>query len=67
MRQAITTGFATTDQQALEKAQQQHWTDGAVCVAVWIIQDTVFVANVGLKNQHMPQLLALPDPKLCST
>lgn len=50
MRKAIATGFSVTDQQALKQAQQGHWVDGAVCVAVWIIQDTVFVANVGLMN-----------------
>lgn len=48
MRKAIATGFAVTDQEALAQAQQHHWLDGAVCVAVWIVQDTVFVANVGL-------------------
>ncbi|KAL3155603.1 hypothetical protein ABBQ38_010858 [Trebouxia sp. C0009 RCD-2024] len=46
MRKAIATGFAVTDQEALAQAQQHHWLDGAVCVAVWIVQDTVFVANV---------------------
>lgn len=46
MRKAIATGFAMTDQEALAQAQQHHWLDGAVCVAVWIVQDTVFVANV---------------------
>lgn len=50
MRKAIATGFSVTDQQALAQAQQCHWVDGAVCVAVWIVQDTVFVANVGLMN-----------------
>ena len=55
MRKAIATGFAVTDQQALAQAQQHHWLDGAVCVAVWIVQDTVFVANVGLMNQPPPK------------
>lgn len=53
MRKAIATGFAMTDQEALAQAQQHHWLDGAVCVAVWIVQDTVFVANVGLM-MHQP-------------
>lgn len=62
MRKAIATGFAVTDQQALAQAQQHHWHDGAVCVAVWIVQDTVFVANVGLMNQHIPNLPAVSAP-----
>lgn len=48
MRQAIIAGFAMTDAQALARAEQHGWVDGAVCVAVWIIQETVCVANVGL-------------------
>lgn len=51
MRKAIAAGFSVTDQQALAQAQQCRWVDGAVCVAVWIVQDTVFVANVGLMTQ----------------
>ena len=50
MRQAIAAGFAATDAQVLAQAEQHHWVDGAVCVAVWVIQETVFVANVGLKK-----------------
>ena len=59
MRKAISTGFLVTDQQALMQAQQCHWVDGAVCVAVWIVQDTIFVANVGLMSQLSPQLPAI--------
>ena len=50
MRKAIAAGFAFTEQQVLEQAQQRQWLDGAVCVAVWLIHETVFVANVGLNN-----------------
>ena len=52
MRKAIAAGFALTDQQVLAQAHQQQWADGAVCVAVWLIHETAFVANVGLMNQH---------------
>lgn len=62
MRKAIAAGFSVTDQQALAQAQQCHWVDGAVCVAVWIVQDTVFVANVGLMNDLLPQLPAVNAP-----
>ena len=53
MRKAIAAGFAVTDEQVLAEASQRHWVGGAVCVTLWIVQDTVFVANVGLKNQHL--------------
>ncbi|DBA89077.1 TPA: hypothetical protein ACH3X1_016254 [Trebouxia sp. C0004] len=47
MRKAISAGFALTDQQVLAQAEQHHWVDGAVCAAAWIVDKTVFVANVG--------------------
>ena len=50
MRKAISAGFALTDQQVLAQAEQHHWVDGAVCAAAWIVDKTVFVANVGLQN-----------------
>lgn len=53
MRKAIAAGFALTDQQVLAQAQQQQWVDGAVCVAVWLIQETAFVANVGLMHHNL--------------
>ena len=61
MRQAIAAGFAATDAQVLAQAEQHHWVDGAVCVAVWVIQETVFVANVGLKKQLSHIQTQLPN------
>lgn len=53
MRKAISAGFALTDQQVLAQAEQHHWVDGAVCAAAWIVDKTVFVANVGLQNYQL--------------
>lgn len=53
MRRAIADGFALTDEQVLAQAVRHHWFGGAVCAAVWIVNETVFVANVGLKNHHL--------------
>ncbi|KAL0048359.1 hypothetical protein WJX82_001565 [Trebouxia sp. C0006] len=47
MRKAISAGFALTDQQVLAQAEQHRWVGGAVCAAAWIVDNTVFVANVG--------------------
>lgn len=46
MRRAIADGFALTDEQVLAQAARHHWFGGAVCAAVWIVNETVFVANV---------------------
>ena len=53
MRKAISDGFALTDQQVLAQAEQHRWVGGAVCAAAWIVDNTVFVANVGLQNSQL--------------
>ena len=53
MRKAISAGFALTDQQVLAQAEQHRWVGGAVCAAAWIVDNTVFVANVGLQNSQL--------------
>ncbi|MEW5312016.1 MAG: hypothetical protein WDW38_003680 [Sanguina aurantia] len=40
-------GFKTTDQALLRACANNKWTDGACAVGVWIVNDTVLVANVG--------------------
>ncbi len=53
MRKAISEGFAITEQQVLAQAEQDLWVDGAVCAAAWVVDNTVFVANVGLQNSQL--------------
>eukprot|EP00879_Flechtneria_rotunda_P031446 GHRR01034355.1.p2 GENE.GHRR01034355.1~~GHRR01034355.1.p2 ORF type:complete len:172 (+),score=56.91 GHRR01034355.1:658-1173(+) len=46
-KQAIVKGFIQTDELLLAQCQERNWQDGAAAVAVWIVQDTVLVANLG--------------------
>ena len=66
MRKAVLTGFALTDQQVLAQAEQRGWNDGAVCAAVWIVDETVVVANVGLQNYILGVYECIPA-RFCHT
>jgi serine/threonine protein phosphatase PrpC len=40
-------GYAATDALCLAQCTANNWVDGACAVTVWIVQNTVLVANVG--------------------
>jgi integrin-linked kinase-associated serine/threonine phosphatase 2C len=40
-------GFTSTDAQLLQQCAQHSWTDGATCVALWLVGSTALVANIG--------------------
>lgn len=40
-------GFTSTDAQLLQQCAQHSWTDGATCVALWLVGSTAIVANIG--------------------
>ncbi|PRW39315.1 putative phosphatase 2C 67 [Chlorella sorokiniana] len=44
---AIAEGFKELDRRALEQCAAAGWPDGCTAVAVWVLGDTVLVANVG--------------------
>lgn len=46
-KQAIVQGFTKTDEQLLQECSLHNWTDGATCVAVWLVGSTALVANIG--------------------
>lgn len=39
--------FTSTDEQLLQQCARSNWTDGATCVAVWLVGSTALVANIG--------------------
>lgn len=47
LRRAVTAGFQQVDNHILAKCKQSSWTDGCTCVAVWVVHETVLVANIG--------------------
>ncbi|GAA0185829.1 protein phosphatase [Lithospermum erythrorhizon] len=46
-KKAILEGFRKTDESLLQESSTVGWQDGATAVCVWIIDQTVFVANIG--------------------
>ncbi|KAK8710484.1 hypothetical protein V6N13_145805 [Hibiscus sabdariffa] len=46
-KRAILEGFRKTDQDLLKESSSEGWQDGATAVCVWVIEKTVFVANIG--------------------
>lgn len=46
-KKAIIDGFRKTDESLLQESAAGGWQDGATAVCVWVIGQTVFVANIG--------------------
>lgn len=46
-KKAILEGFRKTDESLLQESTTGGWQDGATAVCVWVIDQTVFVANIG--------------------
>ncbi|XP_065633270.1 probable protein phosphatase 2C 67 isoform X2 [Quercus suber] len=46
-KRAILDGFRKTDEYLLQESAVGGWQDGATAVCVWVLGETVFVANVG--------------------
>ncbi|XP_021736413.1 probable protein phosphatase 2C 8 [Chenopodium quinoa] len=46
-KKAILDGFRTTDEALLLDSAAGGWQDGATAVCVWVLGQTVFVANIG--------------------
>ncbi len=44
---AVAEGFKELDRRVLEQCAAASWPDGCTAVAVWVLGDTVLVANVG--------------------
>ncbi|KAK9812811.1 hypothetical protein WJX72_004205 [[Myrmecia] bisecta] len=47
MKQAVLAGFEATDKKVVQRCAAERWMDGATCVAVWVVEETVVVANIG--------------------
>ncbi|KAG0479338.1 hypothetical protein HPP92_010196 [Vanilla planifolia] len=46
-KRAILEGFQRTDESLLQESLQGNWQDGATAVCVWVLQQMVFIANIG--------------------
>ncbi|KAL8474757.1 hypothetical protein ACS0TY_030540 [Phlomoides rotata] len=46
-KKAILNGFRKTDEALLQESAAGGWQDGATAVCVWVLEQTVFVANIG--------------------
>ncbi|XP_020095061.1 probable protein phosphatase 2C 67 isoform X3 [Ananas comosus] len=46
-KKAILEGFRRTDESLLEESAKGNWQDGATAVCVWVLGQTVMVANIG--------------------
>ncbi|XP_057480126.1 probable protein phosphatase 2C 8 isoform X1 [Actinidia eriantha] len=46
-KRAILEGFRKTDEYLLQHSAAGGWQDGATAVCVWVLSQTVFVANIG--------------------
>lgn len=46
-KKAILNGFKKTDEALLQESAAGGWQDGATAVCVWVLGQTVFVANIG--------------------
>ncbi|KAK6127687.1 hypothetical protein DH2020_038561 [Rehmannia glutinosa] len=46
-KKAIVNGFRKTDEALLQESAAGGWQDGATAVCMWVLGQTVFVANIG--------------------
>ncbi|CAN0902359.1 Probable protein phosphatase 2C 8 [Linum grandiflorum] len=46
-KKAILDGFRKTDESLLKESASGGWQDGSTAVCIWILGQTVFVANIG--------------------
>ncbi|XP_058001695.1 probable protein phosphatase 2C 8 isoform X1 [Hevea brasiliensis] len=46
-KKAILDGFRKTDESLLHESASGGWQDGATAVCVWVLGQTVFIANIG--------------------
>ncbi|KAF3342014.1 hypothetical protein FCM35_KLT00652 [Carex littledalei] len=46
-KKAILEGFQRTDESILKESERGNWQDGATAVCVWVLGQTVVVANIG--------------------
>ncbi|KAL9262567.1 putative protein phosphatase 2C 8 [Drosera capensis] len=46
-KKAILDGFRKTDEALLQESVAGGWRDGAIAVCIWVLRQTVFVANIG--------------------
>lgn len=46
-KRAILEGFRRTDESLLQESAKGSWLDGATAVCIWILGQTVLVANIG--------------------
>ncbi|XP_043696331.1 probable protein phosphatase 2C 8 [Telopea speciosissima] len=46
-KKAIVEGFRKTDESLLQESVAGEWQDGATAVCIWVLGQTVFVANIG--------------------
>ncbi|RDX92585.1 putative protein phosphatase 2C 8, partial [Mucuna pruriens] len=46
-RRSILNGFHKTDESLLQESTEGGWQDGATAVCVWVLEQKVFVANIG--------------------
>ncbi|XP_010924512.1 probable protein phosphatase 2C 67 [Elaeis guineensis] len=46
-KKAILEGFRRTDESLLQESAKGYWLDGATAVCIWILGQTVLVANIG--------------------
>nr|DAD35466.1 TPA_asm: hypothetical protein HUJ06_006106 [Nelumbo nucifera] len=46
-KKAILDGFRRTDESLLQESSAGGWQDGATAVCVWVLGQTVFIANIG--------------------
>lgn len=69
-KKAILEGFRMTDESLLQQSTQGNWQDGATAVCVWILGQTVLVANIGdakavLARSSCPDGSQNPDETEC--
>ncbi|XP_057952719.1 probable protein phosphatase 2C 8 isoform X4 [Malania oleifera] len=55
-KKAIVDGFRITDKSLIQESTAGGWQDGATAVCVWILGQTVFVANIGDAKAVVAQL-----------
>ena len=48
LRKAVSQGFRDTDKLCLEACKAQKLHAGATCVAAWVLDSTLIVANIGV-------------------
>ena len=48
LRKVVSQGFRDTDKLCLEACKAQKLHAGATCVAAWVLDSTLIVANIGV-------------------